>query len=93
MSNNKITIKPEALDGEISAVKSALTELKNVKYEVETKRTILTSIDKYKESVSLLNEAFQNFSSLLDSDVKNLELIKAEWLNLDKNKIAKIFED
>lgn len=93
MAKDKISIKPEVLDGEISSAKSAISEVKGIKYEVETRRTILTSVDKYKESISLLNESLQSFATLLDNDVKNLELIKAEWLNLDKVVIDKIFNN
>lgn len=90
---DKILIRPEELQEEISSAKNAIGQVQGVKYAVETNRTILTSIDKYKDCVSLLNEAIQDFATLLDSDVKNLEAIKAEWLKLDQITIDKIFKN
>ncbi|MBP1043045.1 TIGR04197 family type VII secretion effector [Vagococcus sp. BWB3-3] len=91
MSNEKIKIDARVLDGEIASAQGSASEVQSIKYEIETDQIILTSIDKYKESIALLNESIQSFATLLDNDVRNLEAIKAEWLKLDQNMVNKIF--
>lgn len=90
MSKDKIYINPEELEGEIQNARGSQNAVSSVKYSVTTERSILSSIDAFKESIDNLNEAIQQFSSLTNTDINNLEAIKGEWLHLDNSELKKI---
>jgi len=82
-----LLIKPKELEAEIKKYEGLIGTVKSLSCEVSVSKTDLTCIGKYLECIEKLQEAIDHFVELSESDAKNLELIKADWLGID-NKIA-----
>lgn len=89
----EIIIKPEELQKEINDSKKTNEKIKALKYEVDKKDLQLESINKFLEGLDALNLAIEEFARITESDLHNLEIVKAQWMKLDEDLASKTIFD
>lgn len=91
MDNANILIKPEELQSEIDGFRKANATITALKYDVQAEQTVLTSIDKMRECVDKMNAIIAAFGTLCETDIHNLEIIRASWQNMDQSLAGQSF--
>lgn len=84
MSNTEIFIDPTALDGEISSFRDATEVVDSSPYETDKGLLALDAVDKYISALEEMNTAMTEFKALSENDIQNLEFIRADWMNVDR---------
>lgn len=80
----ELVLKPIDFQKEIDAYESKNTEIGAVKFEVKTNNISLESFDKLQECVDTFNRLIEKMNLLGQDDVKNMQNIKSEWMNVDE---------
>lgn len=81
---SEILIEPEQLQEEITSFKEANAAIDSSPYTTEKGNLDLTAVNKYVDALEQMNQAITNFKNLSDNDIQNLEYIRADWMNLDR---------
>lgn len=84
MSNTEIFIDPTALDGEISSFRGATEVVDSSPYATDKGSLALDAVDKYISALEEMNTAMTDFKALSENDIQNLEFIRADWMNVDR---------
>lgn len=84
MSNTEIFIDPTALDEEISSFRDATEVVDSSPYETDKGSLALDAVDKYISALEEMNTAMTDFKALSENDIQNLEFIRADWMNVDR---------
>jgi|GEM_PF-6536867 len=83
---NKIFLNPAEFQAEVSAFKTAVTGVSNVKasgLENLGKQTILDSMDKMNEAIELFKNVIETYVSFSEEDAQHLEALKQSWVTKD----------
>ena len=81
---SEILIEPEQLQEEIASFKEANGAIDSSPYSTDKGNLDLTAVDKYVDALEQMNQAITSFKNLSDNDIQNLEYIRADWMNLDR---------
>lgn len=81
---SEILIEPEQLQEEIASFKEANGAIDSSPYATEKGHLDLTAVNKYIDALEQMNQALTNFKNLSENDIQNLEYIRADWMNLDR---------
>lgn len=84
MSNTEIFIDPTALDEEISSFRDATEVVDSSPYATDKGTLALDAVDKYISALEEMNTAMTDFKALSENDIQNLEFIRADWMNVDR---------
>lgn len=84
MSNTEIFIDPTALDGEIGSFRDATEVVDSSPYATDKGTLALDAVDKYISALEEMNTALTDFKTLSENDIQNLEFIRADWMNVDR---------
>lgn len=89
----EVIIKPEELQKEISNSRKTNGKVKELRYHIDKKNVQLKSIDKFLECLSELNSAMVKFGKITEVDLHTLEIVKAQWMQLDEKFASKTIFD
>lgn len=78
----QILINPEPLKSEIESLKSAKEGI-TAKLIIDTDGLDLQTINKLKEIEENFNKLIESYKGLLDQDIRNMDVIIAEWMKVD----------
>lgn len=84
MSNSEIFIDPVALEEDIGSFRDATEVIDSSPYETDKGTLALTAINKYISALEEMNTAITDFKALSENDIQNLEFIRADWMNVDR---------
>ena len=86
----QILINPEPLKSEIKSLKSAKDGI-TAKLTIDTDGLDLQTIQKLKEIEADFNKIIEAYKGLLEQDIKNMDIIIAEWMKVDAKYAGKDF--
>lgn len=84
-----IILKPEEFQKEITSSRSTNEKDKSLQYDIDKKDIKLQSIDKFLDCLGALNAAIVKFAEVTEVDLHTLEVVKAQWMQLDENMMSK----
>ena len=82
---DQILIVPDGFQTEIEALTSSKDSVSDEILKIETDGLELETISQLKDIVTNLNSVIKSYKNLLAQDVKNLEVIRSEWMAVDSN--------
>lgn len=80
---DQILIVPEGFQKEIDALTTSKDSVLDEILKIETDGLELETITQLKDIVTNFNNVIKSYKKLLAQDVKNLEVIRSEWMAVD----------
>lgn len=82
---SKIIIDAEGFKDEISSLRTNKDAVPQNPYTQEKNDLDLESIQEFLDVTKKLNETLDQFKELTEKDARNLEIVLAEWMNVDSS--------
>lgn len=88
-----IYIDPSDFQKKIDSAKTSNKSIADVKYNNDKKDLMLDSIDQYMACIDDFNKLIKDFTSMCEKDFYSLEVVKANWMDIDESLAEKTFID